>query len=81
MKRASEMFLSDWSKSRKEAEATKYNEWAGNPKGTPFNKMRCAAHVWDTGRGALSYQCKRRPAYGPDSLYCKQHAKKIGDVK
>ncbi len=53
----------------------RYNQWAGNPKGRPENKERCIVDVWETGRGMLSYQCKRKRGFGKDGLYCKQHAR------
>lgn len=60
---------------REEAKTTRYRTWAGSPKGTPYNPSTCAMDVPDTGRSVLSHQCLRKPGYGPDGLYCKQHAK------
>ena len=51
----------------------RYNQWAGNPRGWPEDKTRCIEEVWS---GYLSYQCSRKRGYGPDGLYCKQHAKR-----
>jgi len=52
-----------------------YDSWAGNPKGTPEDPTRCIAEVRDfTGWHYL--QCSRKRGYGPNGLFCKQHAKK-----
>jgi hypothetical protein len=61
------------------AEAVKYryNTWAGNPKGYSYQPERCAMEVYEQGRGMMFYQCSRKPGHGPDSLYCKQHAKRV----
>lgn len=64
-----------WPKTRAQAEAYRYNMWAGNPKGWDFDPERCAAEVSD-GTGWHWVQCSRRPGKGPDGLYCGQHAKK-----
>jgi len=63
-------------KTRAEAEAYRYNEWAGNPGGSAYRLTRCAyevyPHVLSHGR-----QCLHKPGKGPDGLYCGQHAKKV----
>lgn len=53
-----------------------YNDWAGNPKGTPEDETRCVESVHEAGRGTMSYQCRRPRGFGEDRLYCRQHAKK-----
>ena len=53
-----------------------YDKWAGNPKGEKEDLTCCIAEVHDwTGWHLL--QCSRKRGYGPDGLYCKQHAKKV----
>ena len=46
----------------------------------PYSDLKCAYTI------ARKYwhwlypgQCSRKPKYGPAKLYCKQHAKKVGD--
>lgn len=40
-----------------------------------MNTERCEETIWD--RSSWNhYQCQRKPGYGKDGLYCKQHAKK-----
>lgn len=56
-----------------QARQYRYNTWAGNPNGHPYIEGRCCESVWEKGRGALSYQCKRENGFGPEGLYCKQH--------
>jgi len=58
----------------------RYNKWAGNPRGDPEDKTRCVAEVHDY-TGWHFVQCSRKRGYGPDSLYCKQHAKKMEKAK
>lgn len=67
----------DHPKTKEEAAVCRYNEWAGNPKGYPFNPERCAYEVMQSGRGGLFFQCCRKPGHGPGELYCKQHAKRV----
>lgn len=69
--------VSNFPKTRAEAEAYRYDKWVGNPGGTRYNAGRCAAEVPD-GTGWHRCQCQRKPGKGPDGLYCKQHAKMIG---
>jgi hypothetical protein len=64
----------DHPKTLEEARAVRYNRWAGNPKGRVYKEGWCAHEVWG---GMLSYQCSRKNGYGPDGLYCKQHAKRL----
>lgn len=60
---------------KNEAEAYRYNKWAGNPKGTAHKTGFCAEEVPDKVTWG-TYQCSRKNGYGPDGLYCKQHAKR-----
>jgi len=52
-----------------------YDQWAGNPKGVKEDLARCVQNVGDF-TGWHFNQCARKRGYGPDGLYCKQHAKK-----
>jgi hypothetical protein len=52
-----------------------YACWAGNPGGTVEDPERCVYSVHESGRGCLSFQCKRKRGHGPDGLFCKQHSK------
>ena len=51
-----------------------YNQWAGNEKGKKENLSKCIEKVWPPP-GYISSQCSRKRGYGPEGLYCKQHAK------
>lgn len=68
-------------KTLEEAQSIRYNKWAGNPKGYPYNHNKCAYEIcWRPTRSRgqwLSYQCSRKPGHGPGELYCKQHARMI----
>lgn len=61
-------------KTREEAAQIRYESWAGNPKGSPYNGWRCA---YEIPQGYRFCQCSRGPGHGSDALYCKQHAKKV----
>lgn len=55
----------------------RYGTWVGNPKGQPEDVLRCVESVhpaWT--RSPISAQCARKRGHGPDSEYCKQHAKR-----
>lgn len=55
-----------------------YGAWTGDPEGRPEDPTRCIEKVWPPmWDGGPPYQCQRKRGYGPDGLYCKQHAKKI----
>ena len=54
-----------------------YDEWIGNPKGISEDETRCVESVRDF-TGWHYFQCSRKRGYGPDGLYCKQHAKQFG---
>lgn len=58
-------------KSRAEAQRRTYGHglW-GKEK---FNPARCAYEVASGYRAPTWNQCTRKPGYGPDQLYCKQH--------
>ena len=53
----------------------KYGAWAGNPNGNLEDNTRCVVEVREPGRWINYYQCGRKRGYGPNGLYCKQHAK------
>lgn len=53
----------------------RYGIWAGRPKGAPYREGFCAESVPDGGRSSLFHQCRRKNGYGPEKLYCHQHAK------
>lgn len=67
-------------KTKEEAQTVKYGSWAGNPDGRPYNPEQCAYQVVPNTRGGIAeaHQCSRTPGFGPDGLYCKQHAEHIG---
>lgn len=52
----------------------RYGCWAGNPKGVAEDTEDCIEEVWSEVSW-IPYQCSRKRGYGPDKLYCKQHAK------
>ncbi len=64
----------DCPKTKAEAKACKYGEWAGWPRGMAYNPACCAYEIWEDMH---SFQCSRKNGHGPDGLYCKQHAKMI----
>jgi len=64
-------------KTLKEAQKTRYRQWAGNSKGNAYNPNHCAYEVWDTGRSCLSSQCSNKNGKGINGLYCGIHAKKV----
>ena len=59
-------------KTLEEAIQYRYGTWAGNPQGHPYKENRCAYEVWSQW---VAHQCQRKNGYGPEGLYCKQHAK------
>jgi hypothetical protein len=62
------------------AEERRYDCWAGNTKGIPEDKTRCVEEVTDF-TGWHPYQCSRKRGYGPDGLYCRQHAKRLERIQ
>ena len=60
-------------KTKKEARKYKYGQWAADLKGRSYVEDRCAYEVY--AENLHSYQCSRKNGYGPDLLYCKQHAR------
>ena len=64
-------------KTIEEARKYKYGHWAGNPSGNKYDENDCAYEVWEQGRVINAYQCSRKNGYGPEGLYCKQHAKMV----
>lgn len=55
-------------KTRAEAEKQTYGRYKA-----AFNPARCCEDVREEGRWPAYNQCARKPGYGPDGLYCKQH--------
>ena len=60
-----------------EAREYRYGTWSGNPNGRTYKEGYCAYEIWESGPWIMSCQCSRKNGYGPDGLYCKQHAKKL----
>jgi hypothetical protein len=48
-------------------------------RGTPYTPTRCAYEVSEPPWYIEYHQCNRKPGYGPDGLYCKQHAKRFSN--
>lgn len=49
-----------------------------NPKGTPENIENCIVKMFSEIRSCgTTYQCTRKRGFGPDKLYCKQHANSL----
>lgn len=38
-----------------------------------YDPAKCCKGVWSGGRASMQSQCSRKPGFGPDGLYCKQH--------
>lgn len=55
-------------KTKAEAQAYLYGSYR-----RAYNTQKCACEVYEPGRVRLSKQCTRKPGFGPDGLYCKQH--------
>ncbi len=55
----------------------RYGEWAGSPKGSPEDKLRCVAEIAEGGRSIHFQQCSKRRGHGPDGLFCGLHAKRL----
>lgn len=49
----------------------RYGRWAGDAKGAAEDPERCVVEVVGDVR---FHQCGRKRGYGPDRLYCAQHA-------
>jgi len=60
-----------------EAKKVRYGTWAGNPNGKKYKDDYCSWEVWPQSGSFVPSQCSRKNGYGPDGLYCKQHAKKV----
>lgn len=56
-----------------------YNQWRGNPKGTPEDPARCAAEVHHNIGFGRWFQCRNKRGHGPGGEYCKQHARMKGE--
>jgi hypothetical protein len=52
----------------------RYGEHAGSPNGHPEDLTRCVVAIFED----FTYrQCRRKRGYGPNGLFCKQHANKV----
>jgi len=58
-------------KSRREAERCTYGDSLLGK--APFNPSRCAFEVIENSRSPRFYQCQRKPGFGPDGIFCRQH--------
>jgi len=58
----------------------RYDQWGGNPDGTPERMEDCVAKVYNSFLGRW-LQCAKPRGKGPDGLYCGQHAKMLADGK
>ena len=67
-------------KSSQEAKEYRYGVWTGCPKGRAHVPARCAWEVMERGRGMLYFQCRKPAVFGPENLYCKQHARVVVTV-
>ena len=47
----------------------------GRDRNIPEDPACCIARVSEPPHYIHSHQCSRKRGYGPDGLYCKQHAK------
>lgn len=58
-----------------EARKYSYDQTGINPQGIGFATWKCAAEIavsdWHYA------QCSRKPGYGPDKIFCKQHARML----
>jgi hypothetical protein len=52
----------------------RYGKSSLDPKSKPCDPDRCAMEVAVADR---VFQCSRSNGYGPNSLFCRQHAKKV----
>ena len=71
--------MRDTPKTLEEARKIRYSGWAGNPKGNSYTENKCAYNVWPSDGTWIPYQCRRKNGHGSEGLYCKQHAKMIGE--
>jgi hypothetical protein len=51
-----------------------YGRWAGSERGVRAKPDQCATSVYP-GNSFISRQCCRKRGHGPESAFCKQHAK------
>lgn len=56
----------------------RFGVWAGNPKGYAEDPTRCIAAIGGSSLWgpANERQCGRKRGFGPDGLYCRQHAQR-----
>jgi len=66
-------------KTLEDAQKYRYGAWSGMPKGTKYQDGRCAYEVWNGPRGMTASQCSFKNGHGPHGLFCKTHAKKVGN--
>jgi hypothetical protein len=53
----------------------RYGRWAGRPDGDKEDPKCCVVQVG--GDRMSMHQCSRQRGYGPDKLFCHQHAKLV----
>ena len=51
----------------------RYGKWAGNPQGVPEDATLCIEYLFEAASWRY-IQCGRKRGFGPDGLYCKEHA-------
>lgn len=69
----------DWPRTFSEAQSVRYGTTRDNPLGTAHCSLQCAADVVSIFGRELR-QCGRKPGYGPEQLYCKQHSAVIEEL-
>lgn len=60
-------------KNLKEAKKYSYGQAHGMSRGPNYNPARCAASVSDGLPFPSFNQCCRKPGFGPDKIFCRQH--------
>lgn len=58
----------------------RYNQWAGNEKGTPEDRRRCVVQV-RVANTWMHRQCNSLRGQGPADEYCRRHAKALEQGK
>lgn len=58
----------------------RYGQWAGNPNGIAEDDTRCREEVWPRD-GWMPYQCRRKRGHGPKGEFCKQHARRLAEIR
>lgn len=54
----------------------RYGVTSARPNGAPEDPTKCIEGVWGGYLSMFEHQCTRKRGYGPNGLYCKQHAAK-----